>query len=1104
MATKDVKLNLTDKRLLSAKDLGDYWYNLFTQWFKDIETDYSYPSVNFRSARPGACFESEVDIGDAGGPNSITFPLTAQGNALDGLGNRLNWIASGIYPFENAGGVTYYVTANGGIIPKDVQANPRTADYEYTSVEEVVGYNVPPDSVIDLGGNLRLNIDTATEPGVSNQSRFAWVFLNAPETGDILVALEYLPVQWDGLNNYVVTSAYLGQTIPSTVAGNYVVCLDGPRILRNTPSNKSTPGTFYVGTVIGGATPRTYSYLSQQNVIVAGGLTGLGNITEIGPNGDLKVAVKSHPLDAGTSQIAVIHSPTASRVFQVTENGNIHLNPFIPGPSPMITFDNGIPGQTFRIQEQGAYVLTIDDNLSATGPMQLNLQNSFGSDMFAFIVDGPIACYDTIQTIGPNPLYLDDVNCPAPIPLSDGVTPLGQTFINGFQFNNLLASTNAAHYKDIANVPGIFEDPSFAINGPGTGVTYNDIFGSQGPQVWYTGAGLLDFTGQPANTYYVYMDATGTLQLSTTVGGAFTGIPLFRIDWNGAALTNLLEMYYLRSALGSALGSFTVSTDPFISANFKNLSGGFEWMKGLIAIGAAGAPKKFTVIGQITETSPIFIRASDGFTGLTVEGICNNDNGTNGEIVWTHDGPCITIDAENTINNEYTFKGLRFVPNSPVSATGNLVPIEVRDTVGLGKIAGLTIEKCFLIPGSSVYAIGFLKVDSTRIEPLIMRDCLVQYSDYGIRARSGDSAGSDRYYIEHNRFQQSGGIAVTTDLGSILLHGYGTILNNAINQPYFGIDLEPTSYLTVKGNELALSSTAGQPRGIRLQGGSQNAYIEKNTVIMNDNVNNIGIYTTTPAHIEGNTVVTGTTAANQIGIYCNGGINARTTVIDNIVNGFSDEGIYVDTGKYVLIGNNTISTTALAASGIRIDTPEDKVRIIGNLIECPQYGIELPSGSNITDLLIEDNNIKVEDQYGLFLLNLIRATIKGNTITGDAGCLKGTYISGNAITPSNIVINDNQFYNFEEDAIYLLAVDYGQVSHNQITQINGPNCNGINFASASTYFLVHGNVFSNLIGVPVNNAIEATLMGNGLISDNVNAVGYGIAAAGSTVLANNT
>ena len=88
--------------------------------------------------------------------------------------------------------------------------------WEYSDTETEDEF---PDSVVNLGTTLRLNVDSLLDTDGSINHAGLEVVVTLNSTG----ATETLTSLWDGSNNYVVTTGFLGQTTPSTSAKDYSV-----------------------------------------------------------------------------------------------------------------------------------------------------------------------------------------------------------------------------------------------------------------------------------------------------------------------------------------------------------------------------------------------------------------------------------------------------------------------------------------------------------------------------------------------------------------------------------------------------------------------------------------------------------------------------------------------------------------------------------------------------------------------------------------------------------------------------------------------------------------------------------------------------------------
>jgi len=261
MPTGDSRTNFADKRNLPVENVKDHFFDFLADQIFEIAS-------RVWGSRRGV-FGSAVLAADG----ADQFKINAlPKELLDGNGNILildAGAAEGIQ-FENALGVTYYVAARHCLVPSEVLHNPRLPSVKFYDVwVDTVGVSGIPDSVTDLGATLRVVVDSVFEAGVSHAGRLVTIWLNAPKTTDEAVAIERdLVVAWDGSNNYVTTSAHLGQGTVSAVAADYTVAATGLTVRRGTDLSTVSPYA-YLGTVEGagsGVAPSVFSTVGQIDV----------------------------------------------------------------------------------------------------------------------------------------------------------------------------------------------------------------------------------------------------------------------------------------------------------------------------------------------------------------------------------------------------------------------------------------------------------------------------------------------------------------------------------------------------------------------------------------------------------------------------------------------------------------------------------------------------------------------------------------------------------------------------------------------------------------------------------------------------------------------
>jgi hypothetical protein len=225
-------------------------------------------------------------------------------------------------PFEDTVAVPYFFAAKWAEVPATVEQNPRVADtYHYGQMTEIVGDGpYDPDVVTNPGPGLKLVVNTATENGAvaDHAGQTCYVYLDTPENGVYATAVEECVIQNDGADNYVITAGTLGQSVVSVVAADYTVVVKG--MVWSTVTYVGVADYIFLGEVTGSGGGVPVIDVSGQQVLYGSGLA-LMNVLEVGPNGDLKIAVKAHAADVATPQVSVIDN-AAVRQWHVNELGN--------------------------------------------------------------------------------------------------------------------------------------------------------------------------------------------------------------------------------------------------------------------------------------------------------------------------------------------------------------------------------------------------------------------------------------------------------------------------------------------------------------------------------------------------------------------------------------------------------------------------------------------------------------------------------------------------------------------------------------------------------------------------------------------------------------
>lgn len=215
---------------------------------------------NVSTARPSfycvaSATNAAVDIdGTSGSPNSRM--VTGEGEiAAPG--------ALGTFQVLDGSAVDYVLGCAVVDVPASVVENLNTPGvYSYATFAETVGYTAAAGTVTDSGGGvLKIIVDNLLDTNEGDNTALSdtsiRVMLKATEDGGTVGPqtdsgtswYEDCAIHWDGSNNYINTSSYLGQSSPSTTSTDYSVYLLGPvcrRVATGLPSS-AAPFCFYTG-----------------------------------------------------------------------------------------------------------------------------------------------------------------------------------------------------------------------------------------------------------------------------------------------------------------------------------------------------------------------------------------------------------------------------------------------------------------------------------------------------------------------------------------------------------------------------------------------------------------------------------------------------------------------------------------------------------------------------------------------------------------------------------------------------------------------------------------------------------------------------------------
>jgi hypothetical protein len=262
MATGDERTYFEDKRNLPQQRLKDTFFDYLEARLREVSSRvWGTQRGVFGSCSLIGSGNNEFDVSNL--PKDF----------LDGDGNilTLDGTDGTDIVFANENAIDYHVAVKHCKIPKGVLRNPRNQVIFYDTEEDRIGEVDEPNSLSEVGGGLKIIIDTVFEATQRNDARLATVWLRRPVTIDESVAIERnVTVQWDGSNNYIQTAGLLGQGagVASTNVADYQVAAQGVTVRKNTDLSVTFPYA-YIGTVTGGGwgnPPSAFSVIGQIDV----------------------------------------------------------------------------------------------------------------------------------------------------------------------------------------------------------------------------------------------------------------------------------------------------------------------------------------------------------------------------------------------------------------------------------------------------------------------------------------------------------------------------------------------------------------------------------------------------------------------------------------------------------------------------------------------------------------------------------------------------------------------------------------------------------------------------------------------------------------------
>jgi hypothetical protein len=471
----DVKTNLYQKKILNYANIGAAFLDFLSQKAQDQGKCFVVDEVD------GALFK-QVTL--TAPPATSTLTVTGKIYGTDGVGQIVAADAADAthqpymqaIPFEDSLAVPYYVAAKRAAVPETpIETNPAIAStFHYGTYREILGDGpYTPDAVTNPGPGLKIVVDVATENGavVDHTGQTVYVWLVTPESGVYATAVEECTIANDGVNNYVLTAGVFGQTAVSVVAADYLVCVKG--LPWKTTSFVGVAEYIALGLVAGSGGGAPTVDLTGQQILYGAGLD-LNNVLEVGPNGDLKIAVKAHAADAGVPQVSVIDN-AAVRQWHVKEDGDHNwIGGSIMGEDAAEAYFTGTPGVGYgRFGTPNTKKHDIDVDLIAAG-------------------------YAT------------------------GITQGGETNFATFRGNKTSWLGNIAEgqkVRETLNFGACAVPPALSVGGAGLDLDFGAYEVMTEGAYEHVGAGTLTIVWGVSQTWYAYFDRTTNTTAATQVAG---------------------------------------------------------------------------------------------------------------------------------------------------------------------------------------------------------------------------------------------------------------------------------------------------------------------------------------------------------------------------------------------------------------------------------------------------------------------------------------------------------------------------------------------------------------------------------------------------------
>ena len=667
-----------------------------------------------------------------------TFDIEAGKKGTDGIGGLIQTGDAKSYdtavPFENAVAAVYHVGLMSCRPATTVKASPETGLAQYTAREQIVGVIGTPDAVVDNGTNVTLDLTTVTDV-VTQAGRTCRVYLASPETSVQAEAFETVAVTWNGTNNEITTTGVFGQTVVSTTAADYVVVLEGPKVIKTTDISGDA-GVLYVGTVTGTGSPSIPTVFVITGATLLVSIPDLNDITDYDPgSGRLKIAVDAF---AGDTLDPITAKDTSGNIrYSVSPAGQIDI--YTSGGSILLeAAGSGLDG---IIHAKSGDLLLRDANMAATEP----LGSATAGGLSASFSGGSL---------------LDAIN------EAQGGQHSGPTIIEG-----MVATDGGGLDLDVSS-------GEFRLDGNLHALTADTI------------------TLANSSTEYVYADVTSgvvSLAKTSTYSHSLSRVWIAKTVTSGGAITSIVPIASRRywSDRRDHIVYVGASAAPAMApSDFQTIAEAMAAIEVWTQDPSGGDPEKawtVRVLGECVETeTPIAIPVD----GITIEGAAFGDiAGETGPMIrWVGGTDLFDLNGKERV----TFRNLstKATIADPTTPSGTTPSVNFLGTTAIADVNDLVVVGCRHSGGTGFIFLPDTSPDTVgSVAGVLVRDCVVtNVVNCGVVLGQGTGGTLSQVLIADSVFKRksSGSSATTFQMGISIGYASGLVIRNCAVGGYDG------------------------------------------------------------------------------------------------------------------------------------------------------------------------------------------------------------------------------------------------------------------------------------------------------------------------------